>query len=234
MQRKFFSALTISAILSLGTIALTACSNPQPDSTPAPIASPETISTENLWATLLAKTEMPLWKVEPCEGTAPFLCVYDEKGEQAGTVELQSWTLQQRPDLAEALVEVGLNPEAIDPQDPAQQEKLLTALKKLVDDFYTTIEQDWATGYRNAVTLEVDSPVEVSVGSQPALLYGFKGIESDGTLQQRSVGYMVFDGEKLYVITTAAAFEEPPGFKTIEQLQAFQPYLDIVVGKLRF
>jgi hypothetical protein len=44
---------------------------------------------------------------------------------------------------------------------------------------------------------------------------------------------MVFDGETLYVITTAAAFEEPPGFRTIEQLQAFQPYLDIVVGKLR-
>lgn len=229
MQRKLFSALMISAILSAGAITLTACSNPQPDTTPAPKA----IATENLWATLLAKTEMPLWKVEPCEGTAPFLCVYDEKDEQAGTVEIQSWTLQQRPDLAEALVEVGLNPDAIDPQDSAQQEKVLAALAKLVDDFYTTIEQDWAMDDKNTVTFEAESPVEVRVGSQPALLYGFKGIESDGTLQQQSVGYMVFDGETLYVITTAAAFEEPPGFKTIEQLQAFQPYLDIVVNKLR-
>jgi hypothetical protein len=67
-----------------------------------------------------------------------------------------------------------------------------------------------------------------------ALLYKSGNLRRiHGTLQQQSVGYMVFDGETLYVITTAAAFEEPPGFRTIEQLQAFQPYLDIVVGKLR-
>lgn len=218
--------LLTAAVLGAGAIALSACSALEPDvSVNNPAANP--------WVPLLGDTNLPLWSVEPCDSTAPFLCVFDQSGNQAGTVELQTWTIQDRPDLAGALIVAGLDPAAIDPQNPAQQEQVLRALRTMVDEFYTSLEQDWVTGHGDALTFEPYPPVEARVGDRPALLYGYTGIGADGSIQQQSVGYIMFDGEQLYAITTAAPFNEPPGFASIEQLQGFQPYLDRVVSQLQ-
>jgi hypothetical protein len=235
----------ILTLMTLGMVMLTACSTAQPNPT-SPNESPPTQPTtdidtpsgepppptENPWVSILGDTSIPLWTVTPCDGTAPFLCVSDTAGNPVGTVEFQSWSLGDRPDVVQALTEAGLDPDTLDPQDPAQRDQILAALTSLVEDLYSTVAEDHATGGLGGA-LMIEAPAEVRVGSLPAILYRFDRIGNDSSIQEKTAGYMALDGDRLYVITTAAAFNEPPGFGSVEQLHAFLPYLDIVVGRLK-
>ncbi|MGP1374656.1 MAG: hypothetical protein ACTS3T_17625 [Almyronema sp.] len=222
------------SLLGTGAIALVACS---PMTLPAADTRSELINTsataqtrDNVWASrFVLATSPPGWTIAPCEGTAPFLCFY-QQGQLAGTLELQQWTLEQMPEFEQALAAAGLNQTQIDLEDLTQLGQMRVALTAQVADFYQTLEQDRAA---EAIAFTAESPVEVAVGSLPGLRYGFQQTDPAGTVQEQTIGYIAFDGQTLYVITTTAPYDSPPGFGQLVDLQALQPYLDSVVRGLQ-
>lgn len=190
---------------------------------------------DNPWKTALTDgaIDLPSWTLEPCEGMAAFLCVYDAAGDLVGTVELQSWQLQERTDWAHHLAEAGLEPSHFNHQDSAQQKQLHAALTLWVEDFYATVQQDWASAYGEAIAFKSQAPVALNLGNYAGLAYGFSGTQNDGTIQQHTIGYVTFDGEWLHIVTTAAPNQEAPGFMTVEQLQIFQPDFTQIIRNLK-
>ncbi|MEB3213678.1 MAG: hypothetical protein VKL39_20180, partial [Leptolyngbyaceae bacterium] len=156
------AGLTLSAcpILPTSSSGITPTSDAHPSDTPS-----------NPWANRVGELDLAPWQVEPCEGTAPFLCVYNQQN-LVGTVEFQSWPLDNRTDLQTYLSEAGLNQGAIDLNDPAQQSQIVRALHGLVSEYYSSIEEDLSTG-SDAVTFEAEPPGALTVGSLPGLRYGF-------------------------------------------------------------
>jgi hypothetical protein len=223
-------------------LLLSACSVPQTDVTPiakdtsSPNPQPEKIGADtNPWVAYLINPDYDtnLWNVEPCESNAPFLCVSDAQKNPVGTIELQTWLLEQRPDFVAALGKAGLDAMAIDVDDPAQQPKIQVALKTLVEDHYATVKQDLLSGDRQANKFTAEPPQEITFCSQSGQFYRFKISDSEGKLQQDSIGYLMFDGKRLYGVSTAATFDDPPGFTSLDQLQAFEPQLTRIVSNLK-
>jgi hypothetical protein len=245
IRNSFVHPKAISCLLGVFLFSV-ACSAPTDTSSPGTNLSDEGVesidvvsedtasdATANPWSERLGRTKSPAWKVAACDGELPLLCVSDKNKNQVGTVELQTWALEDRSDLSSALGEVGLDPDSIDLSTSSDQEKTVEALKILVHELHSTIEQDWLTGSGDTIDFEAKSPRKINVGSLPGVRYQFQTIEPDGAVQQMSVGYMVFDGTTLYVISTGAAFEEAPGFSNVDQLQAFRPYLNKIVKNLK-
>lgn len=242
MPNKRCFSLGGRLVLSSSLLFLLACSIPKNDSTPiAEDTSPPNSQSDkigadtNPWVAYFINPDYDtkLWNVEPCEGSAPFLCVYDAQKNWVGTIELQTWVLEQRPDLIAALEKVGLDATAIDAEDPVQLPKIQAALKILVEDHYATVKQDLLSGDRQASVFTAEQPKEITFCSQPGQFYRFKVSDAEGKLRQDSVGYLMFDGTRLYGVITAAPFDDPPGFANLDQLEAFESQLARIVSGLK-
>ncbi|MEB3231748.1 MAG: hypothetical protein VKJ64_12120 [Leptolyngbyaceae bacterium] len=233
MNRSLVVTLSVAAILATG-LTLSACqtlSSADPPVSPDPQPTQPVEAIANPWIGAVPDLEGSPWQAQPCDGSAPFLCVYHQQ-DWVGTVELQTWPLGNRTDLQTQLSAAGLDPAAINLDEGEQQTKVITALQALVAEYYATVEADISTGF-DPVTFEAEAAVEVAVGTLPGLRYGFTTIDGEGKVQRQAVGYMAFDGQTLYAIATETPASEAPGFEAIEQFQEFQPYLATLMGNMQ-
>ncbi len=86
---------------------------PQPSSLLARESNPATrpsLRSTNVWKMVLGQAPTPApWKITPCQGTAPLLCV-NYAGKLVGTVEMGVHLLDSRADFKKALKNAGFPP----------------------------------------------------------------------------------------------------------------------------
>jgi hypothetical protein len=188
----------------------------------------------NIWKKILGTTLAPNgWKVNPCEGNAPLLCV-SSQGEILGTVEIGVYPVNNNPDFQKNLIASGIPlGSKIDYQSPKYQNQVLTALRTWVADLDTTLAKDRQSTYSNKIVFSAYPPQQIPVGKLQGIRYGFVGLKQEGGVQEQHISHVAFDGTTLYVIN--AAFD--PGsvtgkFEKLENLAIFQPYLDAIAANV--
>ncbi len=188
----------------------------------------------NPWQAILGSTTtLNRWRVKPCEGTAPFLCAtFNHK--TLGSVELQTYSLAQHPAFQKMLTKVGIPVGTTDYRSIARQTQLKRALQMWVNDYYAVISKDRRAVYGNGGAFVTSKPQTAKVGQLQGLQYGFSGRDRTGKIREQQIGYVAFDGKKLYVITTAYDVSGlPGGFKSLRDLQQFEPLLTRTVSGLK-
>ncbi|MBH8564325.1 hypothetical protein I8748_19395 [Nostoc sp. CENA67] len=200
----------------------------------SPSTTPESVE-ENIWKRILG-SEIPTpngWQVAACQGNAPLLCIAS-KGEILGTVEIGVYPVNNNPDFQKNLTVAGipLNSQ-VDYQSPKYQTQLLKALRAWVANFYATLAKDRQSSYANKIVFSPYPPQQASVGKLQGIRYGFIGLKVEGGVQEQHIGYVAFDGTRLYVISTAFDPSSVTGkFEKLENLAVFQPYLDTLAANL--
>jgi hypothetical protein len=226
------------------TIALSACAagenNPHTSSVHSPqaalsssVATPVPVDAVNPWVSVLNTPLAPSgWDVRPCAGTAPFLCV-EENQAFIGSVELATWKIETLPDFQKMLEKAGIEQNSGNSESSLSSEQVLSALRIWVADHYTHIKAD-RQSTPNIIVL-TQAPVEMPIGGLWGLRYEF--VESDrasGEVQKRALGYVAFDGQQLYVISTAVDIQAEAGtIRSEAELQRFEPYLTEMVTNLK-
>lgn len=189
----------------------------------------------NIWQKILGNTAAPAnWQVAACKGNVPLLCV-SSKGELLGTVEINVYPLANNEDFQKKLVAVGIPPGSqVDYQSSKYQTQVLPALKAWVADHYAAFAKDRQREYGKEITFLAYPPQPVPVGKLQGIRYGFAGLKQKGGVQDQHIGHVAFDGNKLYVITTAFDPGSQTGkFEKLENLAIFQPYLYAIAADLR-
>lgn len=195
---------------------------------------PANLRAVNIWQRVLGSAKLPApWRVAPCPGNAPLLCV-SYQGAFVGTVEMGTYLLESRADFQKLLAHVGI-PAKANAADPQYRSRLLTALKAWVNDYYAFFKKDRIPEYGDKIMFMAQPPTQVTVGKLAGLRYGFAGVkQTDRSIHEARVGYVAFDGTALYVITTASdALSETGNFKAIEDFQRFEPHLQTLVAGLK-
>ncbi|MCV3217536.1 hypothetical protein OGM63_29185 [Plectonema radiosum NIES-515] len=208
---------------------------PHPVATLTQINSASKPTEGNIWKSVLGKTATPPgWKVAPCEGNAPLLCI-SSQGKVLGTVEMQIYPLANQPNFQKMLVAAGIPPGAkVDLQSPNYQTQVLTALSSWVADHYTVLSKDLKSADGVSISFSPQSPQQVPFGMLHGMRYSFTGIQQGGKLYQQNLGYVAFDGASLYVIQTAFDPAAKTGkFEKSENLEPFESYLSAIVADLR-
>lgn len=189
----------------------------------------------NIWQKILGNAAAPTnWQVVACKGNASLLCVSSED-ELLGTVEINIYPLANNKDFQKKLVAAGIAlGSQVQYQSSEYQTQVLSALKTWVADHYATFAKDHQREYGKQITFSAYPPQPVPVGKLQGIRYGFAGLRQKGGVQEQHIGHVAFDGNKLYVITTA--FD--PGLQTgkfekLENLAIFQPYLYAIAADLR-
>ncbi|WP_375510501.1 hypothetical protein [uncultured Nostoc sp.] len=189
----------------------------------------------NIWQKILGNTAAPTnWQVAACKGNAPLLCV-SSKGELLGTVEINVYPLVNNEDFQKKLVAAGIPPGSqVDYQSSKYQTQVLAALKAWVGDHYAAFAKDRQGEYGKEITFSAYPPQAVPVGKLQGIRYGFAGLKQKGGVQEQHIGHVAFDGNKLYVMTTAFDPGSQTGkFEKLENLAIFQPYLYAIAADLR-
>ncbi|MBE9006187.1 hypothetical protein IQ259_14265 [Fortiea sp. LEGE XX443] len=173
------------------------------------------------------------WQVAPCQGNAPFLCV-SSNGKVLGTVEIGVDQVINHPNFQKHLADVGIPfGSKLDYKNSANQTKVLIALKGLVADYYASLSKDRQKEYGNKIVFSTHPLEEISIGKLPGVRYGFTGIKQEGGLKEQYINYAAFDGNALYIISTAFDPGAVTGkFEKLENLVIFQPYLDAIAENL--
>ncbi|WP_138500301.1 hypothetical protein [Nostoc sp. PA-18-2419] len=189
----------------------------------------------NIWEKILGNTPAPTnWQVAACNGNASLLCV-SSKGKVLGTVEINVYPLEKIPDFQNKLIAAGIPTNSqVDYRNSKYQTQVLTALKAWVTDNYATFAKDRQGKYTKEITFSPYPAQPVAIGKLQGIRYGFAGLKQQGEVQEQHIGHVVFDGTKLYVITTAFDPATQTGkFEKLENLAIFQPYLDAIAADLR-
>ncbi|BAY60744.1 hypothetical protein NIES22_08040 [Calothrix brevissima NIES-22] len=201
-----------------------------------PSAKPKPVPTEgNIWRNILGNASAPTdWEVAPCEGNAPLLCVSTE-GKVLGTVEINIYPLEKNSAFQKQLEAAGIPANSkIDYQKPEYQTQLWTALKAWVTDYYTAIAKDRQVTYGKETIFSSHPPQLVTIGKLPGIRYGFTGLKREGGVKEQHIGHVTFDGNALYVITSAFDPSSATGkFDKLEDLAIFQPYLYAIAADLK-
>lgn len=217
MKLKALAPRLMAAALLITTLSACGQSPPSPQQpTPPDSSATDADSTDTTtapapnWAAILGETSAPAnWQVQPCD-VPTMLCV-EANSELVGTVER----------FVTPVAELNV------PTDGSAE----SLLQSWVENQYETIQQDRETG-DSTLTFTTQPPTGVSIGSLPGLRYGFTTTQSDGTLFDRTLGYVATDGEFLYVFATSAISGDPTGgFSSDEALTEFEPHFaEIVEG----
>ena len=189
----------------------------------------------NIWQKILGNAAAPTnWQVAPCKENAPLLCVWS-KGELLGTVEINVYPLANNEDFQKKLVAAGIpTGSQVDYQTSKYQTQVLAALKAWVADQYAAFAKDRQGKYGKEITFSAYPPEPVPVGKLQGIRYGVAGLNQKGGVQEQHIGHVAFDGNKLYVITTAFDPSSQTGkFDKLENLAIFQPYLYAIAADLR-
>lgn len=215
---------------------------PQPVATLTQTNSASKPTEGNIWKSILGKTATPPgWKVAPCEGNAPLLCV-SSQGKVLGTVEMQVYPLANQPNFQKMLVAAGIPPGAkVDLQSPNYQAQVLTALNAWVADHYAILSKDLKSAYGVSVAAPQEAGIsfspqrtqQVPFGMLNGVRYGFTGVKQGGKVYQ-NLGYVAFDGASLYVIQTAFDPAAKTGkFEKVENFELIESYLSAIIADLR-
>jgi hypothetical protein len=221
MERAFRIPVLAGMILMTAALAAYTEAPPQPQPTPEtedvsqpipPTAMPEPTPG---WADILGLISAPEgWQVEPCVNPS-LLCV-EAEGDVVGTVERFSYPL------SEVQLATPVNPE----------ESELEFLRAWVAEFYESIERDRTIADR-ALVFTGESPTEIAIGELPGLRYSYVTTHPDGTLFERSVGYVTIDGDMIHVFTSGLINGDYAGtFSDDASLSAFEPHLDDIMRGL--
>ena len=189
----------------------------------------------NIWNNILGKTDAPAnWRVAPCEGKVPLLCVSSKEG-RLGTVEMGVYPLGQQLDFQKMLTQTGIPLSSkVDYKNPKYQNQVSSALKAWIVAHYADISKDRQVSDRNNITVKAMSPQQVLVGKLQGMRYEFVGRKQQGEVYEQYLGYVAFDGTALYVITTALNPALETGkFETIENFQLFERHLSTIVTDLK-
>ncbi len=215
--------------------------NPSAVATTTKSSTPQTTSAKtlksiegNTWNQILGTTPTPNgWKIAPCDGNAPLLCV-SSQAEIVGTVEIGIYPVKDNPKFQQHLTDAGIPLDSqVDYQSPEYQNKLLTALKAWVADLNTTFVKDRQNTDKDQIIFSAYPPQPASVGQLQGIRYGFVGIKPEGGVQEKHISHVAFDGKNLYVITTAFDPDSITGkFEELENLAIFQPYLSAIAADL--
>ncbi len=206
----------------------------QSSSPPTTFAKTVTQIEGNTWKQILGTTPTPNgWKIAPCEGNAPLLCVSSQE-EIVGTVEIGVYPVKDNPKFQKHLTDAGIPLDSqVDYQSPEYQNQLLTALKAWVADLNTTFAKDRQDTYKDQIIFSAYPPQPASVGQLQGIRYGFVGIKPGGGVQEQHISHVAFDGKSMYVITTAFDPDSITGkFEELENLAIFQPYLSAIAADL--
>jgi hypothetical protein len=208
---------------------------PQPVATLTPTNSASKPTEGNIWKSVLGKTATPPgWKVAPCRGNAPLLCVFSQ-GKVLGTVEMQVYPLANQTNFPKMLVAAGIQPGAkADLQSSNYQTQVLTALNAWVAGHYAVLLKDRQSAYGDRISFSPQPPQQVPFGMLHGMRYGFTGIQQGGKLYEQNLGYVAFDGASLYVIQTAFNPAAKTGkFEKVENIKLIESYLSAIVADLR-
>ncbi|BBD62159.1 hypothetical protein NIES2109_49970 [Nostoc sp. HK-01] len=204
-------------------------------SPPVKPGNPSTPIGGNVWQKVLGKNiVVPSgWQVVPCQGTEPLLCV-SAKGEVLGTLEMSVSQVSQNPNFQKHLADAGISfGTKLDYKNSSNQNKVLAALKAWSGDYYAALSKDRQKGNGNKIIFSTHPLENISVGKLPGIRYGFTGIKAEGGLQEQYISYAAFDGNALYIISTAFDPNAAKGkFEKLENLVIFQPYLDAIAENL--
>lgn len=205
----------------------------EPENLPPP--DPSMLGQRNLFALLVGDTFAPEgWSVEPCEGDAPMLCVRNEAGGVVGGTALSIYEIETLPDFQRMLDEAGVESRPVNVSDAAERAALIEALNAFVEGYHAIIGADREAEYGDRVSYEELPTEEVSFGALPALRYGFAGVAEDGSVFERWVSIVAFDGDLMYILVAFFRPDETPGqFFTDEDLTAFLPHLDTLAAGMR-
>lgn len=205
---------------------------PKPSQTNSAVNAKAT--SENTWKKILGTKSAPAgWSVAPCDGSAPLLCVSSEKGELLGTVEVNVYPLDRQPDFQKMLADAGV-PGVSPINYNKYQTQISKALNAWVADYYTNLKKDRQSSYGKDIAFSGYPPQEFIVGQFPAMGYGFVGLQKQGGVKEQHFGYVAFDGNQLYVISTAFDSADKTGkFEKLENLAVFAPYLSAIVANLK-
>lgn len=189
----------------------------------------------NTWNQILGNTPTPNgWEVIPCEGNDPLLCV-SSQGKLLGTVEIGVYPVKNNSNFQKNLRDAGIPLDSqVDYQSPEYQNKLLTALKAWVADLNSNFVKDRQNTDKNQIVFSAYPPQPASVGKLQGIRYGFVGIKPEGGVQEQHLSHVAFDGQAIYVITTAFAPDSITGkFDQLENLAIFQPYFWAIAADLK-
>ncbi|MCC5665142.1 hypothetical protein LC653_14765 [Nostoc sp. CHAB 5784] len=190
---------------------------------------------ENIWQKILGNAAVSTnWQVAACNGNASLLCV-SSKEELLGTVEINVYPLANNEDFQKKLIAAGIpTGSQVDYQSSKYQTQILTALKAWVEDHYAAFAKDRQDEYGKEITFLAYPPQPVPIGKLQGIRYGFAGLKQKGGVEEQHIGHVAFDGNKLYVITTAFDPGSQTGkFDKLENLAIFQPYLYAIAADLR-
>jgi hypothetical protein len=229
LEKLSFATLAVTLI---GTIP--ACAQlqpiPQPGNLPQPseTAPPEGGESKSpSWSKILTKVSAPDgWQVYPCDN--PTLLCVQENGQILGTVELITFPVKGSH-FSTMLATAGVSTDSFNVKNP----KVLEALKLWVEDHYNIVKRDRESNPDGKLIFSSTGPENISVGRLPGLSYKFQTIHANGTLFERTVGYVTTDGNNLYLIVVGLTPGDFSGtFSDNIKLGKFEPYLADIIPAL--
>lgn len=226
---------TLGLTIGIAAIYNLAAIKPQASQirSPQPVQA-ATLIARNPWQSILGKTVVPdTWTVKPCNGEAPFLCVSADQA-PIGSAELQIYPIERQTEFQRMLVKAGIPASSGGYASASRQAGVLQAMRVWVEDQYVVVAQDRRNIYGKGGAFLPQKPQVVKVGGLWGLKYGFVGRDRTGKIQEHQVGYVAFDGRKLYVITTSFdPADLPSGFRSLQEFQRFEPFLSEIVSTLK-
>lgn len=169
----------------------------------------------------------PGWSVRLCPSDAWHLCFYEGDGQEPGGIIefMNMWPIETLPDFQKTLAGVSLEPGSIDYRNPDHEQKIRAALRKFVDDYHSTFQQDRQTTYGNTMTYTRLETQDIRIGELPAIHYGFAMTKTDGSVFERWLSYTAFDGEMLYIAVAHYSPDSVFSSRSDKDLLLLQPYI---------
>lgn len=189
----------------------------------------------NVWKNILGTTNTPPgWKVAPCKGNAPLLCI-SSQGKNLGSVEMEIYPIEKQPKFQKMLVAAGIFKDTkIDYQNPDFQNQIASALNAWVTDDYNVVLKERKQEYANKTTFFSYPPQRVAIGKLQGVRYGFTSLKREGGIKEQHFNYVAFDGNSLYRINTAFDPGAVTGkFEKQEHLAVFEPFLSAIAANLK-
>ena len=246
---------TPTVTLPTATVTAQVTATPQPEITGEPTETPATATTptesataisgmtpvppspdpasQNIFGSVLGPVSAPEgWRVEPCAGDGPFLCVFTGD-EHLGNVELSFFPVVTLPEFQGMLSSAGVVSATFDYHDGEQRAKATAALRAFVENYHSIFEADRKTLYGDTARYNRLETREVAIGELPGVGYGFTIVKQDESIAERWLLYSAFDGDILYTIVAHYMPDSFGTFPSDKELVMFEPHFAKIATGLR-
>jgi hypothetical protein len=201
--------------------------------TSSPVVPTPDPASQNIFGSILGPVGAPEgWRVEPCAGNGPFLCIFTGD-EHLGNVELSFFPVVTLPEFQGMLTSAGVVSATFDYRDSEQRAKATVALRAFVDNYHSIFEEDRKTLYGETARYNRLETRQVAIGALPGVGYGFSIVKQDESVAERWLLYSAFDGDILYTIVAHYMPDSIGTFPSDEQLVTFEPHFAKIATGLR-